>query len=67
MYDIRAYRCFFLDETGRIVGFDAHDFSDDGQAIDWAEHLAVPPRARSLELRVEERVIHRQGVQHERV
>ncbi len=67
MYDIRAYRCFFLDETGRIVGFDAHDFSDDAQAISWAEQLAVPPRAKSLELRVEERVIHTQAIQRERV
>ncbi len=66
MYDIHAYRCFFLDETGRIVGFDAHDFSDDAQAIEWADHLAVPPRATSFELRIDERVIHKQAVQRER-
>ncbi len=67
MYDIRAYRCFFLDETGRIVGFDARDFSGDAQAISWAEHLSVPPRAKSVELRVEERVVLTQAVQRERV
>ena len=67
MYDIRAYRCFFLDDTGRIVGFDAHDFSDDALAVEWADHLEVPPRAKSLELRVDEKVIHKQAVQRERV
>ena len=66
MYDLRAYRCFFLDETGRIVGFDAHDFSDDAQAIEWADHLKVPPEARSIELRLEERVVHRRPAQQVR-
>lgn len=66
MYDVRSYRCFFLDETGRIVGFDAHDFSDDAQAIEWVEHLKVPSEARSIELRLEDRVVVKQPLQQVR-
>ena len=58
MDDVHSYRCTFFDKAGKIVGFDAHDFSDDGAACKWAAGLKVPPETARVELRDDARVVH---------
>jgi hypothetical protein len=51
MDDVHGYQCTFYDSAGKIVGYDAHNFSDDGAAVRWARELKIPPHAASRELR----------------
>jgi len=51
MDDVHGYQCTFFDSAGKVIGFDAHKFSDDGAAREWARRLKVPPAATSRELR----------------
>jgi hypothetical protein len=54
---IHGYQCTFFDDAGKIIGFDASKFSDDGAAQHWARQLKVPPAAKSRELRDDYHVV----------
>jgi len=58
MDDVHSYRCTFFDKAGKVVGFDAHDFSDDAAACRWALGLNGPPATARFELRDDARLVH---------
>ena len=57
MDDVHNYRCTFYDGAGKVIGFDAHDFSDDEMARTWANRLNVPSAATRRELRDDYHVV----------